>query len=270
MKKGAMKTIRTVFYAYFVLASAGTVGFIIWAKYQDYNIEKAAIELKKARPTPKKMVTPNETKYLYGQELLDRLKAGGLVVYFRHFATDHTQIGKDETREKHRDITAEELINSCDAQRPLSNYGKLQAKLVNDGLEKNDIPIGQILSSPYCRAYAGATIAFGATPSTHRELIYRTKEYPAAQMAKHIVSVLGQKPESGNTFVMAHRPQMDDIGQIEEGEAFVFEPLGDSKFNLIGRIRPEEWLLSNLDSYALGGSHLQNIRYSKSANLESY
>ncbi|PHS12434.1 MAG: hypothetical protein COA86_18460 [Kangiella sp.] len=64
---------------------------------------------------------------------------------------------------------------------------------------------------------------------------------------------------------MSHRTQMDDIDYIKEGEAFVFEPLGQSAFNLIGRIQSTEWLLAKTDVQALGASYYQNYFYSKEA-----
>ena len=62
---------------------------------------------------------------------------------------------------------------------------------------------------------------------------------------------------------MAHKTQMNDISKISEGEAYVFEPLGSAGYNLIGRIRFEEWLLAHANPDALAGFRLQKDVYGK-------
>lgn len=264
MKKDTKTILRSVFYSYFVLVIAATLVFVKFeGKFTSAVVPISSYVVVKAKPP--KIVIPKETKHLYGEELLNKLKAGGLVIYFRHFATDNTQHEMDKTRPRHPDITAQELMTSCDLQRPLSDYGRLQAKFVFRGITENNIPVGRVLSSPYCRAVEGAELAFGPNLEVQRNLIYRTEQFPREITSRHIASILGEKPIAGNTFVMSHRPQMDDISKIKEGEAFVFEPLGDSTFNLLGRIQPAEWLLVTTDPFALGASYFQKYFYSKGA-----
>lgn len=262
MKNETKIILRTVFYAYIALAVVATFGYMLVENDQHAEQAKSS-EVTSKEAENIKYVVPGEIVYLYGDALLQRLKAGGLVVYFRHFATDHRQVPNDETVQKHADITADELMTTCDIQRPLSDYGRLQAKIVREGILKNSIPVGRVLSSPYCRAAEGAEIAFGKKPETHRDLIYATNKYPVESMSSHINSLLGEQPEVGNTFVMAHKTQMNDISKIAEGEAYVFEPLGDSSYNLIGRIGADEWFLASFNPAALAGFHLQQDVYSK-------
>ena len=262
MKNETRIMLRTVFYAYIALALVAALGYKL-VEHDQYAEEANSSAANSKEAEIIKYVVPRETVYLYGDALLQRLKKGGLVLYFRHFATDHRQVPTDETVPRHHDITAEELMTTCDIQRPLSDYGRFQAKSVNEGILKNSIPVGRVLSSPYCRAVEGAEIAFGKKPETHRDLIYATGKFSVESMSMHINSLLGEKPEVGNTFVMAHKTQMNDISKIAEGEAYVFEPLGDSSYNLIGRIRPEEWLLAYFNPAALAGFHLQQDVYGK-------
>ena len=261
MKNETRIMLRTVFYAYIALAVVAALGYILVER--DLYADLAKSGAANSRVENIKYVVPRETVYLHGDALLQRLKTGGLVVYFRHFATDHRQVPSDETASRHHDITAEELMRTCDIQRPLSDYGKLQAKSVHEGILKNNIPIGRVLSSPYCRTVEGAEIAFGKKPVTHRDLIYAAGKFSVESMSRHINSLLGEQPEAGNTIIMAHKTQMNDLSKIAEGEAYVFEPLGDSSYNLIGRIRPEEWLLAYYNPAALAGFHLQHDVYSK-------
>ena len=66
-------------------------------------------------------------------------------LFFRHFATDHREIYYDKARIQHETITAEELLKSCDKQRPLSPYGRIEAQSVAYGIKTLNIPIGEVL-----------------------------------------------------------------------------------------------------------------------------
>ena len=261
MKNESNSTLRTIFYSYFVLIVIGIIYFIVSEKNQEQTYDSNITTV----INREKVIVPQETRHLYGEELLTKLKAGGLVVYFRHFATDNTKLIKDKTLSKHLSISSEELMASCHLQRPLSDYGRAQAKLVNMGLTENGIPIGQSYSSPYCRVFEGASLAFDKAPEVQRNLIYQGGGLTYEEISNHIKPMLGENPEYGNTFIMSHRTQMDDIAKIDEGEAFVFEPLGDSRFNLLGRIQPAEWLLAKTDAQLLGASYYQKYFYSKGA-----
>jgi hypothetical protein len=77
-------------------------------------------------------------------------------------------------------------------------------------------------------------------------------------MAANVRPYLGTLPAAGkNTLVVAHRPQMDDMRFIEEGEAFVLEPLGGGKFNLVGTIYDSDWFEAKVDIAYLGLRGLQ-------------
>ena len=262
MTNETKSTIRTVFFAYAALAVVAGLGYMLF----DHDLSAGEAKSKAATTPAKesvKYVVPKDTAFLHGEDLMQRLKDGGLVVYFRHFATDYRNVPADKTVKRQHEISSEELLASCDIQRPLSDYGRLQARSVHEGIEMNSIPVGRVLSSPYCRTAEGAEIAFGKKPETHRDLIYATGEYSVESMSQHINALLGEQPESGNTFVMAHKTQMNDISKIGEGEAYVFEPLGDSSYNLIGKIRPEEWLLAYYNPTVLAGYHQQKSLYGK-------
>ena len=84
---------------------------------------------------------------------------------------------------------------------------------------------------------------FGKKPDVvEKGFIYRGGDYTRALMTEFIRPYLGKVPAPGtNAVIMSHRPQMDDLGKLEEGDMFLFEPLGDSRFNLIAKIRHHEW-----------------------------
>jgi hypothetical protein len=87
---------------------------------------------------------------LSGTELLNALQQGGHVIYFRHAQTE-----KDYADQ----VSA--AMGDCSTQRMLSEEGWQQAKMIGAAFQENSIPVGQIISSEYCRAWQTADIAFG-------------------------------------------------------------------------------------------------------------
>ncbi|HSF16725.1 MAG TPA: hypothetical protein VLK65_14345 [Vicinamibacteria bacterium] len=192
-----------------------------------------------------KLIEPEATELMYGEELLEAMRGGGYVLFVRHFQTDHSMWHEDPIKGQHHVLKREDFL-TCENQRPLTEVGRMRATLVGRLMKKQRIPIGKILSSPYCRATESVKLMFGREPDeSPYGLIYRGGGYTDEMSADFIRPLLGQKPESGsNTLIMAHRTQMDSVGDIAEGQVFVFEPLGDEKFNLVGKIFDYEWMES--------------------------
>ena len=82
-------------------------------------------------------------------ELINVLKSGGYILYMRHGMTNHEQ--KDNTQD----------FTDCTKQRNLSRSGREQLKKIAQTIQTLKIPIGEVLSSPYCRAKESAKIVFG-------------------------------------------------------------------------------------------------------------
>ena len=124
-------------------------------------------------------------------------------------------------------------------------------------MKKQGIPIGKVLSSPYCRAVESVTLLAGREPDkTPYELVHRGGTLTSEMMATNIRPHLGAIPAPGtNTLLVAHRPQMDEAGFIEEGQVFVLEPLGNGRFNLAAMIYDSDWYEAefNLDYLGLRG-----------------
>src|SRR5262245_11440831 len=86
------------------------------------------------------------TPKLSGQALVNSLRKGGYVIYFRHGQT--TKIGE-------KDVDDKELEN-CAIQRNLSQEGEAQTKGIGVAFKKLHIPVGAVYSSPYCRCMDSA------------------------------------------------------------------------------------------------------------------
>ena len=82
------------------------------------------------------------------QNVINELKRGGNLIFIRHA---YAPGGGDP---KNFDI------NDCKTQRNLSNSGRDQAKKIGSYFKKNNIPIGKVYSSEWCRCKETASIAF--------------------------------------------------------------------------------------------------------------
>jgi phosphohistidine phosphatase SixA len=82
------------------------------------------------------------------QNVINELKRGGNLIFIRHA---YAPGGGDP---KNFDI------NDCKTQRNLSNSGRDQAKKIGFYFKENNIPIGKVYSSEWCRCKETASIAF--------------------------------------------------------------------------------------------------------------
>jgi phosphohistidine phosphatase SixA len=216
-------------------------------------------------------VVPAMTTYLHGEELLKRLQAGGLVLFTRHFHTDHTDIHEDKTRHHKKNLN-DAYFKDCKMQRPLSDYGRLQASTMGKAMSALDVKLGRVVSSPYCRTVEGAELITGHKPEVQTELIYRKIDFSAAMANAHVIEHLQSKPAPGsNVLLMGHRPPMDNLDRIWEGESFIFEPKADGKYDLVGRVRAEGWSLATVDIRYLGAAvHRRSKHRSDGLWIETY
>jgi Histidine phosphatase superfamily (branch 1) len=82
--------------------------------------------------------------------LMSALRGGGYVIHFRHTATNWASDDEHPV-----------VLSDCETQRNLSTEGRRQAHAIGEAIERLEIPIGRVLSSPFCRALDTARLAFG-------------------------------------------------------------------------------------------------------------
>ena len=87
---------------------------------------------------------------LTGPALLQELKKGGYVIYFRHFET-----GADFADQ----VTAD--VNNCWSQRQINSNGFNDARRVGKFFYDQHIPVDRVVASPFCRTWQSADLAFG-------------------------------------------------------------------------------------------------------------
>ena len=167
--------------------------------------------------------------------LVGRLRAGGLILYFRHASTDQS-----------RPDDANPDLNDRTTQRNLSDAGRQQATRIGVAVRALGIPIGDVLASPYARAVETGELAFGSgRVRASRDLL--NEAYPGtddADLARRLRRLLGQRPPPGqNTVLIGHGFNITEATgiTIAEGECAVFEPADEGRFRLVARVTADRW-----------------------------
>jgi len=177
------------------------------------------------------------TTELHGTAMLSALKGGGYVVYLRHDRSDTSRSDADPID-----------LNDCTKQRPLSEAGRLHARLIGSTFKAIHVPIDQVFASPVCRAAETAALAFpDIKRTTPRALVY-TLALPAEQLpqaADELRKMLSTLPPAGsNTVLVGHTTNLKEAAGLwpkYEGGALVFRPNGHGSFELAGSIAPEDF-----------------------------
>jgi phosphohistidine phosphatase SixA len=166
--------------------------------------------------------------------LSNQLRRGGLVLVLRHATTDRSEADGDPVN-----------LDDCGTQRNLSAPGRAEARGIGREVRRLGISVGVVLTSPFCRTRETARLAFsGATMS--RALLDMGAESDAGRRNQTLAvrRLLGTKPAAGTvTVLVTHGSVVADVTgtTIGEGESLVFRPHGDRRFDLIGRIDPDQW-----------------------------
>ena len=158
--------------------------------------------------------------------LFDQLRSGGYVLYMRHGSTDKS----------HPDRAPQVDLNDCSTQRALTAEGREQAAQVGDYIRKAKIPVGEVLSSPLCRAKESAEAAFGHY-DVEINLMYTgnmtdAEKIPINKKTRELLSK--PVPAKTNRLIVAHAPNlMDVMGYFPktEGTVVVFDPMQKKALN---------------------------------------
>ena len=170
---------------------------------------------------------------LSGAALVSALRAGGFVLYFRHTSTDFGQNDDGMTS-----------FENCATQRNLTDKGRNEARAVGAAVRQLRIPVGRVLASPFCRTVDTAMLAFGKAEKT-----LALRGWPASSTDSDryapLRGLLAAKPvDPTNTILVGHGNPFRAVAgppHLMEGEAAVLKPLGEERFEIVARIRVEEW-----------------------------
>jgi broad specificity phosphatase PhoE len=164
-----------------------------------------------------------------GDALWDVLKAGGQVVLLRHTTTTPGAGDPPGFR-----------VEDCGSQRNLSEEGRAEARRLGAAFRTRDIPVGQVLSSRFCRCLETARLAFGrAEPHPPLDnLIHDRRREP--ERAAAIRALAGEPPPAGNLVIVTHGVNIAAAIGLHpaQGEMIVITPRGNGAFQVRGRIPP--------------------------------
>ena len=134
------------------------------------------------------------------QAPIDELRKGGHVIIMRYGAVVKVE-----------QPYSFDLAN-CTVQHRLSDKGRDQARTLGEGFAALNIPVGQVLSSPYCRALEFAGLAFGRVQPS--EILLHPTYVPVAgapvpppfeERVKAVKQLLATPPAAGtNTVLISH------------------------------------------------------------------
>ncbi|MCX7540923.1 histidine phosphatase family protein [Corynebacterium antarcticum] len=172
------------------------------------------------------------------EEIVKDLKDGGYVIFIRHGHTAKDYADQADPNMK---------LDDCSTQRQLDDLGKKQAKEIGEAFKKLEIPVGEVVSSEYCRAYNTAELAFGRYEKNSKLNFQPAEEYTAEQlkiMKDNMTPMLETMPAEGmNNVIVGHDDVFDAATGIypePQGTTYIVKPEGDS-FEVVTRITAEEW-----------------------------
>ncbi|MFN0159995.1 MAG: hypothetical protein ACKVQQ_02125 [Burkholderiales bacterium] len=170
-----------------------------------------------------------------GKVLLDELRKGGYIVYFRHTKTlpQHEHEARMRREGKWR-------AEDCSTQRNLSEEGIAEANEQRDWVAKFGIPYGRVYSSSACRARIHAErVARGI------ELVDVLTPLRSPEKGLLLRRMLNTAPAPGtNTFMFAHGGILWNATDYDsvESETFVFRPAAPDKPPiLVASIKIADW-----------------------------
>src|SRR6516162_9196893 len=170
--------------------------------------------------------------------VVQALRAGGLVIVVRHGATFPDQADTDPLN-----------FDNIAAQRNLNDKGKALAKAFGDAMRQAGVPVGKVYTSKFNRAYETAVIAGfkdieKTTDLTEGGLIVSPNENNRRTEAFRTLIGTAPKPYTV-TILITHQPNIiaalgKDWFDVKEGEASIFRP-ADGGYKLVARVQMDEW-----------------------------
>lgn len=170
-------------------------------------------------------------------DLLRALKHGGHVIYMRHAATESDYADQVKA-----------IPNDCATQRVLSEKGWQQARVIGKAMTDLEIPVSEVFSSEYCRAWQTADLAFGRYEKDGALNFEPAEIYTEEQFAKMRENVIPFliKPTAakGNRVIVGHDDPFEAATGIypePQGVAYVLKSDGKGGFDVLGHINPDAW-----------------------------
>lgn len=176
-------------------------------------------------------------------DIIKALQGGGYTIYFRHAQTDWSL--SDNVYEAGD-------WKSCDParMRQLSDAGRKTSEEIGNAIRVLKIPIGEVLSSEYCRAVETAQkLNLGPVTATTDIMNLRASRFVGGDAAaiKRLQNIISKPPTAGtNRVITAHGnlARMGTGAYPPEGGAVIIKDDADAEngFRVLGILRPGAWL----------------------------
>jgi hypothetical protein len=170
---------------------------------------------------------------LAGPALLSALRAGGLILYFRHTSTDFGQ--NDDQMSGYED---------CARQRNLTSRGRDEARAIGAAVQRLRIPVGEVLASPFCRTRETAQLIFGRA-RVDAAVRGGPPSDDGSDRYAALRRLLSTPPAAGTVLAIASHGNpfraVAGTPYLAEGEAAIVRPLGERGFRVIARIPKDGW-----------------------------
>jgi phosphohistidine phosphatase SixA len=155
------------------------------------------------------------------------LKGGGQVLVMRHAMTTPGVGDPPGFR-----------LEECATQRNLTDAGRDDARRIGAAFRARGIPVGRVLSSPWCRCLETARLAFGrAETFTPLSNLFDNRAREAEQV-QALREIAGRHPEGGNLVMVTHGSVVLPLTGISPApaEIVVLTPAGPGRFTTAGRL----------------------------------
>jgi broad specificity phosphatase PhoE len=171
-------------------------------------------------------------------ELVRALRAGGHAIVFRHATADPDKA----------DI-APLNFGSIRTQQPLTESGIASARALGDWLRALSVPVSEVLTSRFNRAYQTAVLAGFRNAKPVTELTEGSLVTPPNEQRRRAIAMkqllVAPLPPGTNRILVTHRANIlqafgKEWFEVREGEASIFK-VDNGSYTLIARLQIGDW-----------------------------
>ena len=161
------------------------------------------------------------------EDLWRRLAAGGQVVLLRHAATT-SGVG-DPTGFR---------LDDCATQRNLTEAGRAESRRIGGAFKARAIPVGRVLSSPWCRCLETARLAFGSAETWEPLSSLFADRTRQVEQTRAFRALAGEQRRGGNTVLVTHGANIVAFVGVSPAmaEMVIVTPQGNGTFTVAGRL----------------------------------
>lgn len=155
------------------------------------------------------------------------LKGGGQVVLIRHAITTPGVGDPSGMR-----------LDDCATQRNLTDAGRRDARTLGEAFRARGIPVGRVLSSPWCRCVETAKLAFEVAEiwAPLGNLFGRPEK--SAEQIRQMRARVSERTTGGNVIMVSHGSTIQALTGVSPNtaEMVIVTPQGEGRFQVAGRL----------------------------------